>query len=124
MKNFIAVTLRNTKANEEIMILVRNNEELKQLVSSYFTAVSKAEIKPMLKQYIATTETLNEAQRLHAFCLSAAFLKQSELFQKSGNLSVGWTFHEDLESVAKWQQEYQQSHISAGAELVLKSTIE
>ena len=127
MSNFIAVTLRNTKADEEIMFLVRNNEQLKTMCSQYFEyfdSVRKAEIKPMLAKYIATSETLNEAQRHHAFCLSAAFLKQSDLFQKSGNISVGWTFHEDLESVANWQQQYQQSMTNSGAELLFKSEVE
>jgi hypothetical protein len=124
MSNFIAVTLRNAKANEEIMFLVRNTEQLKTMASEYISFLPKNIIKPYLAKYIATSETLNENERIDAFCLSAAFLKQSALFQKSGNISVGWTFHEDLESVAKWQQQYQQSMTSTGAELLFKSVME
>ena len=116
MKDFITATIRNTKTHEEIMCLVRNNEDLKKITAGYFSGFPKNQIKPALQKYIATDKPLDEAERLEAFCLSACFLKQSKLFQDSSNITIGWTFHKDLEAVAIWQKEYHQSHISAGAE--------
>jgi hypothetical protein len=120
MNNFIVATIRNNKTEEEIMVVVRNDEQVKRNTAQYLNTFPKVQIKPMLKKYIATTEALSESERLEAFYLSACFLTQSKLFQDSGNITIGWTFHEDIESLAKWQQEYHQVMTSNGGNLMLR----
>ena len=118
MTQFILVTLRNNKTNEEIMFSMTNTEQLKQATGFYIGSAPKVSIKTMLKKYISTDKPLSELEKLHAFCWSACFLKQSKLFQETSKLSVGWTFHDNVESLVKFQQEYHQGMKNAGAELL------
>lgn len=118
MANYIAVTIRNIKTKEEISFSLENNDIVRQAVGAYLQSAPKASIVKKLKEYVATDRVLTPIELLHAFGWSACFVQQSDFFKKRSNISVGWTFHEDLDAVLKFRQGYKQVMESNGAQKI------